>query len=88
VEPAPTVLPAGLDLGRLGLGECSLDASGGLAVGGELDRNCVLGFLEPFRGKLDEARAQLLGLLSRNADRGADQRNALFSFSKNPSSGR
>ena len=47
-----------------------------------------LRLIEAFRRELDEGRAQLLGPLARDADRCADQRNALLSFEKNPSSRR
>ncbi len=88
VELAPAILPSGLDLAPRRVRERGEDAPGRLAVRGQLELAGTLDLLEPLRGELDEPRAELLGRLDRNADRGADQRNALFSFSKKPSSGR
>jgi hypothetical protein len=63
-------------------------ALGRLGVGGELDLVAALGLLEAVRRELEEPRAGFLGLCEGDADGGADQRNALLSFSKKPSSGR
>ena len=60
-------------------------------VRGELDLDAVIALLEPFGRELQHQRASLLRVLQRNADGHAPeagQRNALFSLSKNPSSGR
>ncbi len=43
--------------------------------------------LEPFRGELEEACTQQLGFGAAHADRGANQRKALFSLSKKLASG-
>jgi hypothetical protein len=88
MELAPAVLPSFGHLGDRGVREGRDDALGGEAVGGQLNRACILAVLEPFRGELDEARAELFGLGGRGRDGGADQRKALLSFSKNPWSGR
>ena len=88
MELAPAVLPARFDLGSCRIGEGGEDSLAGLSVRGQLELARMLDLLEPVRGELQEPRAELLGRLGRDADRGADQRNALFSFSKKPSSGR
>jgi hypothetical protein len=87
MELAPAILPPRLDLVDARLREGGTDALGRLAVGGELDRVCVFCVLEALRCELEEARPQCLGRLARRRDRGADQRNALRSLSKKPSSG-
>jgi hypothetical protein len=88
VELAPAVFPSRLNLGADGGREGAEDARARVAVGGELDLVSALDLLEAVGRELDEACARLLGLRERDADRGSDQRNALFSFSKKPSSGR
>ena len=88
VELAPAVLPAGFDLDRVARRESAEDTLAGIPVGGQLELAGMLDLLEAFRGELEEPRAKLLGRLRRDSDRGADQRNALFSFSKKPSSAR
>jgi hypothetical protein len=86
VELAPALFPAALDLDGLGVRERGEDALGGLAVGCELDQAGRFGFLEALRRQLDEAGAELLGLVCLDGDGRADQWNALFSFSKKPGS--
>jgi hypothetical protein len=57
----------------------------------KLDLVAPLALLEPVRRELQHQRASLLRALQRDADGDAaepGQRNALFSLSKNPSSGR
>ena len=89
VELAPAILPARLDLVPTRVREAPrARARRGVAVGGELELAGTLDLLEALRRELEEPRTQLLGRSSGRADRGADQRNALFSFSKKPSSGR
>jgi hypothetical protein len=88
VELAPAVLPALGDLLDERSRELGDDPRGGLTVRGELDRCAVIPLLEPFRGELDEPGAELLGLGGRCPDGRANQRKALFSFSKKLWSGR
>jgi hypothetical protein len=60
-------------------------------VGDQLDRVAAVHLLEPVREELEHDGARLLGALARHFDADAAetrQRNALFSFSKNPSSAR
>ena len=62
-----------------------------VGVRGELDLVAALALLESFRRELQHQRASLFRALQRDADGDAPeagQRNALFSLSKNPSSGR
>ena len=87
VELAPAVLPAVVDLDDGGARELVEHALGRVAVGGELDLvRRAAALLEPLGGELDEPGPQLLGLVGGAGDGGADQWNALFSFSKKPSS--
>jgi hypothetical protein len=87
VEGAPAILPSLGDLGADRPGEGRGDPQGRLAVRGELDLAVPARLLEPLGGELDEARPQDLGLGDRDADRGADQRNALLRRSKKLGSG-
>jgi hypothetical protein len=86
VERTPAVLPAGLDLLDTRVGERVEHALCCVAVRDQLELPGRFAFLESFGRELDEARPQLLGLLPRDRDRDPDQRNALFSFAKKPSS--
>jgi hypothetical protein len=88
MEASPAVLPARFDLEDVRSGERGENALGRFAVGGELYCGWRLALLETAGSELDKPRTQLLRRLTRNADRGADQRNALFSFPKKPSSRR
>jgi hypothetical protein len=78
---APALLPAGLDV---------LCGNAGrrltLGVRGELELVGDDALLEPFRKALEPFGPRLLRALERDANRDALQRNALFSFSKKPSS--
>src|SRR4029079_842291 len=63
--------------------------AGRVRVGHELDAVGVVELLEAFREELEHQRARNLGALDRDGRRDAaepGQRNALFSFWKNPSS--
>jgi hypothetical protein len=83
VELAPAILPPLGHLAERCGRERGEHARGRRAVGGELDRPCGgLGLLEPLRCEIDEAGTKRLGLAGGNRDCGADQRKALFSFSK------
>jgi hypothetical protein len=84
VELAPAILPAVVDRGDERVRVGGEDALGRRAVGGELDAVGPLGLLESLGRELDEAGAVLLGRLDGRDDGGADQRNALRSFSKKP----
>jgi hypothetical protein len=91
VELAPSFLPPRLDLGSRDLGEQRAKSllAGRVRVDGDLS----IGFLEALRMQLEEPRPRFLQLVVRDCDRDAAelapvQRNALLSFSKNPSSGR
>jgi hypothetical protein len=86
VECAPAVLPPRFDLSRARARKRREHAQGRVAVRRELDPVALLVLLEPFRCEVEEARAQLLELAARRADRGADQRKALRSFRMKPSS--
>src|SRR5581483_3556585 len=60
-----------------------------VGVGDELDPVEALDLLEALREELEHQRPRFLGALGGDVDRDAPQaaqRNALFSFSKNPSS--
>ena len=90
VERLPAVLPAILDVGRLGGAEHVPDAllARRVGVGDQLRRAHVLDLFEPVGEECEHRRARLLD--ARVADLDGDaaeaQRNALFSFSKKPSS--
>ena len=91
VEGAPAVLPAVLDVGRPRSAEERPEPllAGGVGVGGELDAVRAVDLLEALREELEHGRASLLGARVADLDRDsaqAAQRNALFSFSKKPSS--
>src|SRR5918995_964498 len=92
VEGAPALPPVGRDVVLLCRAERAGDARPAVRIGvrRELDLVAALALLEPFRRELQHQRASLLRALLRNADGDAAkaaQRNALFSLSKNPSSG-
>jgi hypothetical protein len=55
-------------------------------IGGELQLRDEVTLFEPAREPVDPFRPRALGGVERNANRDALQRNALFSFSKKPSS--
>src|SRR5262249_28950532 len=80
VELAPSLLPAGLDVG-------DLRPARRLPVGirRELELAAVLALLEAVRVPLEPLGARPLRARERDADRHALQRNALFSLSKKPS---
>ena len=89
MELPPTLFPSRLD--GLGLDVVELFAQTGLAARVRVDGQRILSFLEALGMQLEQARRYLLP--SRRRDRDRDpaelaraQRNALFSFSKNPSS--
>jgi hypothetical protein len=91
VELAPSFLPPRLDRGGRDLGEQRAQSllAGRVRVDGDLS----LGLLEAFWMQLEEPRPRYLELVVRDCDRDSAelapvQRNALLSFSKNPSSGR
>jgi hypothetical protein len=84
VELAPAILPAVVDRGDERVGVGGEDPLGRRAVGGELDAVGTLGLLESLGRELDEAGPELLGRLDGRDDGGADQWNALRSFSKKP----
>jgi hypothetical protein len=86
MELTPTVFPARFDLGDGSARELGQNPLPRLAVGRQFDSPGALRLLEPFGRKLDEPRAQQLRRLLRSRDGSPDQRNALFSLSKNPSS--
>jgi hypothetical protein len=88
VEVAPAILPALLELAPIRIGEHGEDAIAGVAVRGQLDPVRMVDLLEALRCELDEAGPQVFGQVPGDTDRRADQRNALFSLSKKPSSGR
>ena len=93
VKRAPALRPVGRDVVLLRGTERPRDPRPAVrvGVGGELDLRPALALLEPFRRELQHQRASLFRALQRDADRDAaeaGQRNALFSLSKNPSSGR
>ena len=67
----------GLHLGASRVRKRREHARGGLAVRGQLDLAAALGLLEALGRELEEPRTRLLGVLERDADRRADQRNAL-----------
>jgi hypothetical protein len=83
VKLAPAVLPTVCNLA----GACTRKRGDYTQRGVAVCRELVACLLESLGRQLDEARAQLLELLTRDADRRADQRKALFSLSKNPSCG-
>src|SRR5262245_35271396 len=87
VELSPTVFPAGFDVRARRVRKGGPHALCRLAVRRELDLTFALDLLEAVGSELHEQCAQLLRAAGRNADRGADQRNALLSLSKKPSSG-
>jgi hypothetical protein len=82
VELAPALLPAVRDLAQHRFGKDGGHRVRGVAVGGQLEAAGGVALLEAVRGQLAEAGAQLLGTGGGSADRGPDQRKALFSFSK------
>ena len=94
MERAPVVLPA--QLHRLAAGVTKRSTKPLLANGVRVGRkhDCIggLGLLEPVREELEQRRAGRFGCLRGYRDGDASelaaQRNALFSFSKNPSSAR
>jgi hypothetical protein len=90
VESAPPLLPAELDRFRARPAEYLPQPllAARVRVRDELEAVVQLHLLEPLRKELDHRRPRLLRPRGRHADRDApeDQRNALFSFSKKPSS--
>ncbi|HEV2903239.1 MAG TPA: hypothetical protein VGW30_08260 [Gaiellaceae bacterium] len=89
VELAPPLLPAGLDRPRRDLREELPEPC--LSVGVRVDGELAVGLFEAFRMELEEPGPRRLERLSRNRECDPPQlaqRNALFSFSKNPSSRR
>jgi hypothetical protein len=85
VKSPPRVLPAGADLLDRDPVEIPREL---LDVGRELQLALDLALLEPGGKSLEPVRARLLRALGGNTKRDALQRNALFSFSKKPSSAR
>ena len=93
VERAPAVLPARLDVVAAGAAEEVPEAllPARVRVGGELDALRAVDLLEALGEELEHRRAGLLEPLEADLDghsAQAAQRNALFSFSKKPSSWR
>jgi hypothetical protein len=89
VELTPALLPAGLDRLRRHIREELPEP--GLPGGVRVDRELAVSLLETLGVDLEEARPRRLEQLGRNPQRDPSelaQRNALFSFSKNPSSRR
>jgi hypothetical protein len=86
VERPPPLLPPGLELGDARAGEGPEHSRCRLAVRRELDFAAVLPLLETLGCQLDELCAQLLGVVTRRADRRPDQRKALLSLRMKPSS--
>jgi hypothetical protein len=89
VELAPALFPARLDRLRRHIREEFPEP--GLPGGVRVDRELAVALLEALGVELEEARRRLLEQLGRNLERDPPelaQRNALFSFSKNPSSRR
>ena len=89
----PALFPPALDVRALGRAEevPDLFLAGGVGVGDELDASGMLDLLEPLREELDHGCPRLLGASLQDLDRDPPQathRNALFSFSKKPSSAR
>jgi hypothetical protein len=87
VKLAPALLPSGLDRGRGDRSEDELQSL--LAVGVRVDREFAVRLLEALGMELEQPRPRLLEDIRRNRDRDPPQlaqRNALFNFSKNPSS--
>src|SRR5581483_10632654 len=88
VERPPALLPARLDLAHARLREGRQHPLRRLAVGGQLDPAAAeVDLLGPLGRELEHARPRRLELGARHADGGADQRNALFSLPRKPSSG-
>jgi hypothetical protein len=83
VELPPALLPTRRDIGDVRLPEIGGNV---VHIGGELDRAGDLALLESGGKALEPRRARFLRALERDADRDPLQRNALFSFWKNPSS--
>ena len=89
VELAPALLPVLGDLAGGGFRERREHTLRRGAVRGELDPVAAgLDLLEPLGRELEEAGAEQLGVTGGGGDGGADQWNALFSFSKKPASWR
>jgi hypothetical protein len=87
VKLAPALLPARLD--RLGGDPRELPAQASLPRRVRVDGELAVRFLEPLGVEIEQLRGRLLELVGRNRDDDPAelvQRNALFSFSKNPSS--
>jgi hypothetical protein len=81
MEVAPPLLPARLDV----LDE-RVRRRLRVRVGDELELRTERTLLETLREALEPLRARLLGARERNPNSDSSQRNALFSFSKKPSS--
>jgi hypothetical protein len=81
VELPPPFLPAGLHVLDLRARRRHV-----VGVGSELELGPVRPLLETLRKPLEPRRAGFFRALDGNANRDPLQRNALFSFSKNPSS--
>ena len=92
VELPPAILPVVADLRDRCAAEGLPDPllSGRVRVRGDLDPAVAVDLLEPLREELEHDGARLLGPRGGDADRDAleDQRSALLSFSKKPSSRR
>src|SRR5207237_7430546 len=92
VETAPPILPPGFDVRRRHAAERLPQPllARGVRIGRELEAIRPVDLLEAFREQLDHRCTRLLRPDGRNRHRDAPeaQRNALFSFSKNPSSAR
>jgi hypothetical protein len=83
VEGAPSFLPAGRDIGDVRLAEIGGNV---VDVSSELDLAADLAFLEAAGETREPRRPCLLRARNRDPNRDSLQRNALFSFWKNPSS--
>jgi hypothetical protein len=81
---APAVLPALVNCGDAGIGVGGEDAFCCCAVGGKLDAAWTLALFEPAGRELDEAGAELFGLLGGRGDGRPDQLKMFRSFSKKP----
>jgi hypothetical protein len=93
VEVAPPLLPAVLDLRGAGTAERLPEPffTAGVRVGDELDPALAVDLFEAKREQLEHHGARNLGTFGAHFDSDAaeaspGQRNALFSFSKKPSS--
>jgi hypothetical protein len=93
MERSPAIGPVGCDVVLAGRTEGARDAGAGVRVGvrGELELRSALTLLKPLGDELDHPCARFLRQRERHAHGYAPQaaqRNALFSFSKKPSSDR